>query len=100
MGTPVPEEWPELEDDKFYCCTVDLYGTGGKNDVCDGEYFGRTKCSLEGEYVKYWIDSGFECRDFEGICVRVPLSAQRLICVSGPFDTFDDCWDSCEGLNG
>lgn len=93
MGTPVPDEWPEFEDEKHYLVNVDAYQFGNDFRDCRQDHLGRYKCCVSGDFLNSWLADGHECLSPFELCVVSGASAQRLVAVHGPYDTPDACTD-------
>lgn len=91
MGTPVPDEWPGLEDDKWYKTTVDSFYDDEFRDECLGEYIGRFTCCVKGIDINGWYFAEFECTTYVGLCGFPALPEQRCVCITGPYDSEGDC---------
>lgn len=99
MGTPVPEEWPELDPEKWYCCYVDWYFTEGEEGGCEKDYQGRKRCCRTGAQIQAWLDADSECVFSEALCPFYSPGAQRLVAIHGPYDTLADCTAECAAPN-
>lgn len=88
MGTIVPEEWPELEDDKYYALVTELYVYDFDEKTCD-EFLKEMSCCRLGS----WVKGGSEAcpRVDHGFCQMSGVFREKLISVAGPFDTLVDC---------
>lgn len=95
MGTPVPLESPDLENDKFYRVYVDPYQDLTPATGCDQEALGRWSCCKQGVFIQLWLDGGWECSvildPFMELCMRTGFSAQRLVAIHGPYNLLEDC---------
>jgi len=91
MGTPVPDDWPEIEADKWYRIKVDLFWDMSEDQDCSQDYIGQQECCQLGAIISYFIENT-TCINYAGICNPLTLAAQRIICVTGPFDSQEDCW--------
>ena len=88
MGTPVPEDWPELIADKWYCVTEVAYtGPGG----CTGPILGQCSCCRLGAPIQAYLDAGYECTFFAFLCEIGSPSPKRISCIKGPFDNKTLC---------
>lgn len=95
MGTPVPTEWPDYIDDKWYCCYVIGYmGDEGKTG-CDQQYWDWGACCTTGLAIKNWLAAGFECQSPYELCYIIGTTAQALVAVHGPYDTENECTPDC-----
>lgn len=97
MGTPVPPEWPEFEDAKYYCCHWDKYAFDPMDpDLgCDGVYLGRTHCCTTGAIVNDWITNAKDCTVLSTKCIP-PLCFNRLVAAHGAYDTAGECDAECD----
>lgn len=95
MGTPVPLEQPDLDNDKVYMVFVDPYQDMTPATGCNQEYLGRFSCCQTGERIQIWRDSDFECTEIFDpaieLCRRTGFSSQRLVAIHGPYDTVLEC---------
>lgn len=91
MGTPVPPDMPELEDDKIYRVGVDWYQDTTEKTRCDQKYQGRIECCKSGAFINAWKAAGFECTSGFEMCMITGYSAQRLVFCHGPYDTLEAC---------
>lgn len=91
MGTEVPEESPEYEDDKFYLCSVDAYQDVGPATDCSQTFVMRQRCCQQGNILNAWIQADVECQAGWELCVVSGWTAQRLVAVHGPYDDRDAC---------
>jgi len=95
MGTPVPPDWPELEDGKWYCVTEDAYtGIPGKTG-CQGAIIGRTSCCCQGAPIKAYLDGGNECHWFVFLCIGHWPSPKKVIGITGPYNSKAECEGAC-----
>lgn len=95
MGTPVPEEFPELEDNKWYCLTVQYYHITDPDEGCEGPYDTTDNCCQRGDVIKAWYHDGWECKAGFGVCVPSEAEPQRITACHGPYDTREDCATDC-----
>lgn len=93
MGTPVPDEYPELEDGKFYRCGVDCYQDETPATDCSQAYLISAQCCLTGARIKAWLAGGGECAFDDELMFVTGFSAQRLVFVHGPYDDIGPCQD-------
>ncbi len=91
MGTPVPADWPEIENDKVYMVTVDWYQDASGKTGCDQEYQGEHKCCEPGIGIFVFLAFELECKRGSELCTITGFSAQRLISVFGPYDNMGAC---------
>lgn len=96
MGTPVPEEFPDLVDGKYYCVTVDFFEETDPEKGCDNPYVGTAKACLTGSYIKDWQDRGGQCKVGDGLIPPHITAPQRITSCHGPYNTGDACWLDCE----
>lgn len=105
MGTPVLYAPPMIENDKWYCCYLDCYGTGEGPNTCEDDFAGQIiRCKI-GLDINTWLADGCECYyedpDCYELCFFNGVSAQRLINLHGPYDNCDECpEDKCEFPDG
>lgn len=99
MGTPVPSEFPDYDDVKYYCITFHVFESDGAPDECDGAFITACKVCMSGADIKLFYGTGEECKDNRHPCDPGLWGNHRLICATGPFDTLDDCNDHCPRLN-
>lgn len=91
MGTPVPPEWEDLEDEKWYRVGVDCYQDMGPDNDCTQDYQGRAQCCLPGGTVKGWLRAGWQCESPHELCAFSGFSAQRLLWCHGPYANQPAC---------
>lgn len=95
MGTPVPPEWPEIIDDKWYCAYWDRWAFNPPGPHgCVGVYLGRVNCCGLGAALNDWINNNKDCTVLVTHC-EPPLCWNRLVAVHGPFDTRALCDAEC-----
>lgn len=91
MGTPIPKNWPELEDSKWYKVTEDSYqGVPGVHS-CQGGHRSRDSCCRQGDVIKAHFALGNECKWFAFLCIAGSPNPKRVICLQGPYDTEAAC---------
>lgn len=95
MGTPVPPDFVDYEDDKWYCCEVDAYLHPWPPFACTPPYGGRFKQCVLGVNIKIWINAGVECTAPVPLVIPPGATVQRLICAIGPYDTQGECQAEC-----
>jgi len=95
MGTPVPDEYPELVDDKWYCVTEDAYAGIPMQNVCQGAIIGRSSCCRQGAPIKAYLDGANECHWFAFLCVQHSPSPKKVICITGPYNSKTECEGAC-----
>jgi len=93
VGSGTPIEPPDLIDDKWYCCTVQVYSDFGPGDTCESTFRWIQKCCRLGAVIKDW--KPHECVGFWVLCGFPDWEAQRLVKAVGPYDTFMECMDAC-----
>lgn len=91
MGTPVPKDWPVLEAEKFYLVTLDAFQDAGPLTGCDQTFVTRVSCCKSAALIQAWIDAGCRCLAGCELCVVTGFTAQRIICIQGPYDDYDTC---------
>lgn len=95
MGYPIPDEWPEPEDDLWYCVTVDVF-TGVSPPWCAEEnYDSTTKCCRTGDLITDWYHWGFDCTEDREFCPLGIGSEQQITNIAGPYDTSEECGEAC-----
>lgn len=95
MGTPVPDDWPELEDTKWYCVTEDAYWDGSGAPGCRGTPIGRSSCCRTGAVIKSYIDGDNQCHFNTWLCVMFSPAQKKIVCIKGPYDTKVACQLEC-----
>lgn len=95
MGTPVPTSWPEIIADKWYCCFVHEYGEPPWDMGCEGPLTNELHGCIIGAAIQAWLDNGFECLNSANLIPGIPVAAQRLVNVHGPYDTAAACGAEC-----
>lgn len=94
MGDPVPGEWPGgLEDDKWYCVTVEAYQHPVSPGCVGVPHI--VKCCKTGAMIKAF--DAYECINGIELCTFSGFSAQHVVSHDGPYDTADDCYGPCLG---
>jgi len=96
MGTPVPPDFPNLDNNKWYCLSVDAYEENVPDTFCDGIFVARIKCCQTGAQIKAWYDRGAECKKGDGICAPGLNAPQRIVACHGPYNGGAECWADCE----
>ncbi|MBA7649682.1 hypothetical protein ES703_57480 [subsurface metagenome] len=95
MGTPVPDEWPELVDGKWYCILLHQFGEWPWDMGCAGPFISEVQGCILGQTIKTWLDNGWECDNNRNLLPGIPAAAQRLVAVHGPYDTGAACGVDC-----
>lgn len=95
MGEELPDEWPDVDPVKFYCCTVDAFVGGDPLTGCDRPYWASIRCCVFGAILAAWIAGDNECVDGQELCVTGVWTAQRLMSIIGPYDTLNLCRADC-----
>ena len=96
MGTPVPSDFPEIEDNKWYCLKVDFYELTDPDQGCDGPFLVSHECCQIGSVINQWFEDDRECKQGAGICFVVITEPQRMTSANGPYDTEEECQLHCE----
>jgi len=96
MGTPVPVEYPDLQDDKWYCTWVDVYFDLTAKTDCTQTWLARIHGPRRGDQIKYWIAQGYECTPEHELIEYQIFSSQRLVAMHGPYDSYDLCYEVCK----
>jgi len=91
MLTPVPEEFPVLEDAKFYLCDYDTFFDLTPADGCEQAFVGQVSCCFSGADIKAWRAAGNECKEGFPMCILIGTTSQRIVSTHGPYDTIDAC---------
>lgn len=91
MGEELDPEWPEIEPEKYYKATIAGYQDVTPKTGCDQELVGVISCCPSGAVLNQWINFGLECEDGWELCPFTGYTAQRLLGVAGPYDTFQAC---------
>lgn len=94
MGHPVPPDWPELEDGKWYCCFSDTYKAVHPGPVCTDEHEICLCCVRQKDAIDYYWDNGGAGQPGNPLCGVVGLFCERVSSIYGPFDTeaLADTW--------
>ncbi len=91
MGQPVPPDWPEIENDKFYIATVQHHAFDPINpDSCHGAPDRQSNACILGSGINAWIQQNHQCT-IHSLIYGAGSIDQRLISAVGPFDTFAIC---------
>ena len=104
MGSPLPppegppqpglSDPPEVEPFEWWYCTVDaFYDTGSETD-CSQDFLIRLKNCIAGWILNAWLDGDNECVGGIELIVFTGATAQRLVDMDGPYDSFQDCHDA------
>jgi len=91
MGTPVPPDPPELDDNKWYCVTEWAYGQSPNPNACLGIVTNKTKCCRTGQDISAHFAAGNECKMFAFLCVVGSPAPKRVICIKGPYGSQAAC---------
>lgn len=94
MGDPIIP-FPDLEDGKYYCVTVDRWVFGGDPEGCTGGYQGQDQCCQLGGFIKGWVQGFGQCNWMDPMCTPVPLRSESIVSLVGPYDTIGECMDVC-----
>lgn len=95
MGTPVPEDWPELEDAKWYCVTEDAYWDGDLEVGCRGSPFSRDSACRTGAVIKAYLAAQNQCVFGQFLVVASSPAQKKVVCITGPYDTQGECQAEC-----
>ena len=91
MGINIPPAFPTLDMTKFYKVTVDTYQNITGDPDCSDFYTTTPSACLNGAQIQNWIDMGWECDWMHELVIVPGFTAQRLVGLEGPFDTFIAC---------
>lgn len=93
MGTPVPDEWPGLEDNKWYLIFLDVYGFNGPPFDCTMNHLGGIYCCYQGDDIKRSLEHECEANSPDWVICGADLedAAFRSTCIMGPYDILADC---------
>lgn len=98
MGEKIPDvkpPWPpDLDPYKYYCVNVEAHSIiyGGCNDPDPS----IIPCCQIGSFINEWWILGHECDEAHPLCYEIYLRGQRLLTVSGPYDSFNECNLVCD----
>lgn len=90
MGTIVPEDWPDLDDELYYRIQVDYWWHTPYADGCYGDYVGRHQCCVLGGQIKIF-QKLYTCKWGISPCGPMWNGTFRIVCITGPFDTLEAC---------
>ncbi|TES91566.1 MAG: hypothetical protein E3J94_03670 [Desulfobacteraceae bacterium] len=93
MGEEVPPEYPPLEDEKWYCMTVNVWSHRGL--ACYVEYEETVHCCSTGAGIKWLYDNHKVCSPGWLICVSFFIGYQSIDDIAGPFIDQDACNAAC-----
>lgn len=91
MGTIVPPDLLDLDDTKFYRVWVDVFSDYPGPTSCGSEFIERAECCIHGGHIAGILSGNFECVGGYEFCYASFSTAQRLINVHGPYDTYEEC---------
>ncbi|MBA7675721.1 hypothetical protein ES703_83958 [subsurface metagenome] len=92
MGTPVPEEWPELDDDKWYAIDVTNYALFPDPKGCTNPVVGKDHCCRRGDWLNIWYANEVDCLVASTApCGITPGDSRLITCIVGPFDSQEEC---------
>jgi len=98
MGDPIPDEWPELEDDLWYCVTVEVFTGMTEEPWCDENFqIADLKCCKEGWEIREFQD-GWECVQWSELCHHSGYTSQRVKDITGGWATLEECVAGCFGI--
>lgn len=95
MGTPVPDEWPELIDDKYYCIHHNDYYLLLPYPLCEAAFVANYHCCRTGQHIKDWYEDVGDCVWGRTPCFITPGEGARITGIEGPYDTKDECDAVC-----
>ncbi len=93
MGTPVPDDWPEVIDGLWYKMTVRRYILRPGETNCGTDRTDTQRCCVLGETIRFIIQNDLQCNGVS-LCSPPTIRNNRIINLFGPFDTQLDCFDS------
>ena len=92
MGTPVPNDWPEIKDDKWYKVTVNRHEINPSGGGCSNALFDSKTCCVSGALLREFIIDDHQCANWD-LCTGPPLGMnQRVTNITGPYLTQLDCF--------
>lgn len=89
MGTELPPDWPEIDDDLWYHVTVEVFGGMNADGSCripGGVYW---DCCVKGIAIRTYINSDTQCQKPFAFCVPNPF--QKLHNVGSSYPTQIAC---------
>jgi hypothetical protein len=89
MGIEVPDDWPDLTPDAYFCVQVLCYSSLPPGTGCTGDPEWMQGC-VKGRVLIDWISRDMQCSDI-GILGFPGHMSQRIIDIDGPFDTLAEC---------
>lgn len=95
MGTPVPKDWPELDDAKFYCVWADVFEMAPPPGDCDNAWISEDHSCTTGAFLKAWIAAGKECTVATDPWSGAVTGVYRITHIHGPYDTYLGCQAEC-----
>jgi len=90
MGRLLPDDWPPIDDEVWYCVGVECYPTGVPTDPCglvNPTYY--SSCIL-GQDLNDWVNSDLQCSS-TGLFNIPFFQKQRIVKIVGPYDAFSLC---------
>lgn len=94
MGTPVPDDFPDLDPTKWYAYYVDVFQDETPATGCDQEFIMTINCCAMGGALEDWYDVGGPCVDGSELCPFSGFSSQRPTCIMGPYDSYEECCEA------
>ena len=92
MGHPVLA--PDIDEEGWYWCTVDIFLDGSGYDDCRQAYWTTKSGSRKGSTILYWITEHLECTPNAELIYYMEWPPQRLVETDGPYATEQDCEDA------
>jgi len=90
MGISVPDQKPEVVENKWYVAQVFAYQGSPSETPCHPDYEYTTAGIITGTVVNAFWANGGECIIGNELVPWSGYSAQKVDSLKGPFDTFDD----------
>jgi len=92
MGTPVPNDWPEIRIGLWYQVTVNRHEASPFPNGCIAPLFDTRICCVSGTLLQEFIVNDWQCTR-HALCVGAPLgNSQRITNIAGPYLTQLDCF--------
>lgn len=95
MGNLIPPDPNKIEDSKWYCVFCKGYLTYPPDKGCEGDYGRSDCCCVDGFRLKECIAIG-QCNTAYTICVSLRPMAQRIVQITGPYDSAEECHEWCD----
>ena len=90
MGTPIPDDWPEIDPLLWHCCTLDIWASDVPGTGCDIGLKSTHSWCVFGQDIIDWINIDGQCSGI-GLVHAPFLGNQRLIRVQQGHDTLPAC---------